>query len=191
MGRGGVSGEQANTAAGNMALTGSSAQANANQQAAQMRQAQTGATGFYQNRMNNGLPGYRSMTDYSGGDIAQAFAPQRAQILRQTGMYANQPSGYRDALLTSLGSQQGRAFDSSLRQAMMANEMAKQQGAAGLQGQQQIAGNMALGYGSQGANANQSLLYGPQKTGVAGALGGLAMQGMQTTSDLAKAGAFG
>jgi hypothetical protein len=185
MGGGGVTGGQKNAAASQMAGIGTNAGVKAQQQYGQMAGDQARTTGFYGNRMNNGLPFYRNMTDYSGGDIAQAFAPQRGQILRQTGTYSNQPSGYRDALMTSLGAQQGRAFDSSLTQAQMANEMAKQQGAAGLQGEQQLAGNQALGYGSLGANANQSILNAPQRPGVWGTLGGIARQGVQTAATMA------
>ena len=70
---------------------------------------------------------------------------------------------------------------------MMANEMAKQQGAAGLQGQEQIAGNQALQYGGLGAQANQALLGAPQKPSVWGTLGGLAMQGLKTGAAIAGA----
>jgi hypothetical protein len=136
--------------------------------------------------MTGGLPYYRNLTDYGGGTIAQAFAPARADILRRTSAYGtNMPSGYRDALLTNLGSQQARAFDSNLTQAMMANEMAKQQGAAGVQGQQQIAANQALGYGSQGAQANEAVLQGPKKPSMWGTLGGMVQSGLQTAAAFA------
>jgi hypothetical protein len=187
MGGGGVSGAQKNTAAGNLAGTGTTGVQNQNQQYNLMRGAQTGTTGFYGGEMNNGLPFYRNLTDYGSGTVAQAFAPQRAALLRQTGTYSNLPSGYRDALMTNLGAQQGRAFDSTLTQAMMANQLAKQQGAAGMQGEQQIAGNTALGYGSLGAGANQALLNAPAKPTPWGTLGGLAMQGMQTAGQIAQA----
>jgi hypothetical protein len=190
MGGGGVSGAQKNTAAGNLANMATTATGNMNQQYGQGQQAGQAATGFFANRLANGLPGYRNMTDFSSGDIAQAYAPIRADLMRRTGGYTSTPSGYRDALFTNLGAQQGRAFDSTLMQARMANEMAKQQGAAGMQGEQQIAGNQALGYGSLGAGTNQSLLYGPSKPTAWGTVGGLLQQGMQTAGDLAKAGAF-
>ena len=115
--------------------------------------------------------------NYNAGTTAQAFAPARAQILRNTSQYANMPSGYRDSLLNNLNTNQARTFDSTLSQAMMANELAKQQGAAGLQGQQEIAGNNALAYGGQAIGANNSLFGGPRKTGVGGTIGG-AVQGV-------------
>jgi hypothetical protein len=176
-GGGGVSGGQKNTAAGNLAATGTTAGAQQNQQYNVMRGAQTGTTGFYGDEMKSGLPFYRNLTDYGSGTVAQAFAPQRAALLRQTGTYSNLPSGYRDALMTNLGAQQGRAFDSTLTQSMMANQLAKQQGAAGMQGQEQIAGNQALGYGSLGMGANNSLLYGPSRPTTLGTIGG-AVQGV-------------
>ena len=67
----------------------------------------------------------------------------------------------------------------------MADEMARQQGAAGLMGQEQFAGGQSLGYGALGGNANQAILGGPQKPGVGGILGGLAMQGLKTASAFA------
>lgn len=182
MGGGGVSGGQKNAAAGGLAGTAGTAQQNQQQLQAGANQAGGQATGFYGNEMVNGLPQYRAMTDYAGGDIAQSFAPARGQILRQTNQYANQPSGYRDALLNNLNASQARAYDSSMRQAIMANQMAKQQGAAGLTGEQQIGQNAALGYGQLGAGANQAILNAPQKPSVWGTLGGLALQGAQTAA---------
>jgi hypothetical protein len=187
MGGGGVSGAQKNQAAGQLSGLGGTAQTNMGQQYGQMQQNQQQVTPFYQNQMKTGLPFYRSMTDYSGGDVARAFAPARADILRRTSQMTNMPSGYRDALLNNLNAQQGTAFDSQLRQAMMANQMAKEQGAAGLQGQEQIAGGQGLGYGQLGAGANQAILQAPQKPSVWGTLGGLAMQGMKTAGAIAGA----
>jgi hypothetical protein len=185
MGRGGATASQASGAATGLAGLGGQALSDEQKQYMQMAQAQRGSQDFYQNQMQNGLPQYRAMTDYNKGNIAQAFAPQYGQVMRQTGAYSNQPSGYRDALMNNLRAQQGRAFDSSLNQAMMANQMAKQQGAAGLQGSQQIAGGQALGYGSMGAGANQSVLYGPQQTGLMGGIGGVLQQGLTSAGQLA------
>ena len=182
MGGGGVSGGQKNAAAGQLSTLGGGALGNMNQLQTGANQAGGQATGFFQNEMANGLPQYRAMTDYAGGDIAQSFAPARGAILRQTNQYANMPSGYRDALLNNLNAQQARTYDSSMRQAIMANQMAKQQGAAGLQGEQQIGGNQALGYGQLGAGANQAILQAPQKPSIWGTLGGMALQGAQTAA---------
>ncbi|HEY1965412.1 MAG TPA: hypothetical protein VGG59_10800 [Acidobacteriaceae bacterium] len=188
---GGPSGQQKNQAAEGLAGTASTSASNQQQQYNQMAANQQAATGFYRNQMQNGLPFYRNLTDYNAGNVAQAFAPQRAQMLRQIGTYSNLPSGYRDALMTNLNAQQGRTFDSSLTQAMMANEMAKQQGAAGMQGQQQLAGNMALGYGNMGAGANQALLQAPQRSGIGGMLGGLAGAGLGALGQIGMGGGFG
>lgn len=176
MGSGGVSGGQLNTAAGGQSSLAGTGVQNQQQQYGQFAGDQKAVTAFNTNRMNNGLPFYRNLTDYNAGTVAQAYAPARAQLLRNTSQYSNMPSGYRDALLNNLNSQQARTFDSTLSQSMMANELAKQQGMAGLQGEQQIAGNQALGYGGQALNANSSLFGGPRKTGVGGAIGG-AVQG--------------
>lgn len=191
MGGGGVTGGQKNAAAGGLATTSGLSAANQQQQYGKANAAGDQVTAFDTSRMNNGLPFYRNLTDYNAGTVAQAYAPARAQILRNTSQYSNMPSGYRDALINNLNSQQARTFDSTLTQSMMANEMAKQQGAAGLQGQQQIAGNQALGYGSLGSGTNQALLNGPAKPTAWGTIGGIAQQGMSTAGKLADAGAFG
>lgn len=173
-GGGGVTGGQVNKAAGNISDINTNSTGNMGQQYAISRSLQTPATNFYMNRMRNGLPFYRNLTDYNSGTVAQAFAPQRAAILRSTSQMTNLPSGYRQALLSSLGAQQGRAFDSTLTQAMMANEMAKQQGAAGVTGEQQIAGNEALGYGNLGAGTSQAIFGAPRKPTAWGTIGGVA-----------------
>jgi hypothetical protein len=130
MGGSGSTNPQVNTAVGNIADLGKTAQQRSDQQYGLGQQSGDIATAGYKDLALNGSPFYRNMTDYTSGDIAQAFAPQRAQIYRNTSQYLNAPSGYRDALLTNLGAQQGRAFDSGLRQAYMAQQMAKMQGLA-------------------------------------------------------------
>jgi len=130
---------------------------------------------YYSDLVRNGLPGYRNMTDYGGADIAQAYAPARGQILRSTSQYTNMPSGYRDTMLTQLGAAQGRSFDSTLNNAYLANQQARLQGAAGLQGQQNLAANQALAYAAQKGNANQAIIGDPRKQTAAGALGGAAL----------------
>lgn len=187
MGGGGVSGTQKNAAATGLANTAGGGSGMMDQQTAMLNRTQAPTTNYFQSRMTGGLPFYRNLTDYNSGAVAQAFAPQRADILRRTGTYSFAPSGYRDALMTSLGAQQGRAFDSTLTQAMMANEMAKQQGAAGMQGQEQIAGNLALGGGNLASGANQTLLNGPAKPSPWGPLGGAIGAGLQTAGMLAMA----
>jgi hypothetical protein len=180
MGGSGVSGNQLNTAVGSQANLAKSSAANANAQTTQANADQGAATGYYNNQMNNGLPFYNSLTDYTSGANAQAFAPQRAALLRQTSQYGNMPSGYRDSQMTNLGSQQARSFDSSMVQNMMAQQMAKNQGAAGMQGEQQIAGQQALGYGQLAGNANQSIMGAPRKPGITGAIGGAFTQAMNS-----------
>lgn len=182
MGGGGATNKQVNTAVGGQTNLAQTGLANQQQQYQQGRADQTRTTGFFGNEMQNGMPYYRNMTDYAGGNTAQAFAPARGQLLRSTSQYQNLPSGYRDALMTNLNAQQGRAFDSQLMQAQIAQQQAKQQGAAGLTGEEQIAASQALGYGSQAGNANQSILNAPRKPTVAGTLGGAAYQGLKTAS---------
>lgn len=181
MGGGGVSAGQLNNAVSGQSNLANNANSQMTQQQQQQNSDQTKATGYYSNQMQNGLPFYNSLTDYSAGANAQAYAPARAQMLRQTSQYGNMPSGYRDSLTSNLGAQQANSFDASMTQNMMAQQMAKNQGAAGMQGQQQIAGQQALGYGGMQGNANQSIISGPQKPTTAGILGGLAQSAMGAT----------
>jgi hypothetical protein len=185
MGGGGVNAGQLNQSIANLLGIGGTGVNNMNQQYNQMQLAQGKVTPYYSNLMTQGNPFYRNQTDYNAGNIAQAFAPQRAAILRSTSQMTNQPSGYREGLINNLNAAQGRAFDQSLNQAQMAQFLAKQQGAAGLQGQQQLAGNQALGYGSLGAGANQAVMGGPQSGSVPGMIGGALLGGMRTGAQLA------
>jgi hypothetical protein len=185
-GQGGVTGTQKNLAAGQLSQTATDASRDSADQSAIANNQGTQLSSFYGNRMNNGLPFYRSLTDYGGGNIAQAFAPVRGDIMRRTSQYGtNMPSGYRDALLTNLGAQQGRAFDSTLTDAMMANEQAKQFGASGISGQQQLAANRALAYKNLGANADQSIISAQQKPSTWGTIAGGVQQGLKAATMLA------
>jgi hypothetical protein len=177
----GVGPKTLNTSIANLGGIASQAENNMGTLNQQSQAAGQGATQGYQNLAQNGLPFYRNTTDYSSGMNAQAFAPQRAALLRQTNQYANMPSGYRDAMLTSLAAQEGRSFDNSNIQNALMNQQAKAQGLAGLQGEQQIAGNEALGYGALGAGANQAIMQGPRKPGMLGAIGG-AMNNVMNTA---------
>ena len=129
---------------------------------------------FYTQRMNQGLPYYNNLTDAASGTTAQAFAPARAQLEQQLGQSANAlPSGFAMGARTDLASQQARAFDQQLQNAMGANEMAKQQGASGLLGQAQIANPTA--YSGQATQGNNALMNAPLASpGLGGLLGGLA-----------------
>jgi hypothetical protein len=179
MGGGGVSSGQRNAAVSGLADTSGTANKTMAGQIPQMQADQTQATNFFGGQMNNGLPFYRNLTDYGSGTVAQAFAPQRAAFLRSASTSPYMPSGYRDAVLNDLGASQARAFDSTLTQAMMANQLAKQQGAQGVQGEQQIAGNEALGFGSLGTGANSTILGGPGRPSVGGVLGGIGNAALQ------------
>lgn len=128
---------------------------------------------FYQSRMQNGLPYMNQLTDASSGLTARAFAPARQQLLQQLGTQQGLPSGFREQALTDLNSQQGQAFDQQLLGGLQANEQAKQQGAAGMLGQAQLANPM--GYYSGAMGGNQSIMQAPlQKPGLGGLLGGVA-----------------
>ena len=129
---------------------------------------------FYTQLMNQGLPYFSALTDAASGTTAQGFAPARAQLEQQLGQSPNAlPSGFATGARTDLAAQQGRAFDQTLQQSLGANLQAKQQGAAGLLGQAQIANPTA--YSGQALQGNQSIMQAPlARPGLGGLLGGLA-----------------
>lgn len=141
------------------------------QQFAQTQQAKVNP--FYTNEMNNGLPYMANMTDAAGGNTARAFAPARAQLEAQLNQNPNAlPSGFAQQARTDLASNQGRAFDQQLQGAQQANFGARQQGAAGLMGQQQVAN--PLGYSGQATQGNNSIMNAPLASpGLGGLLGGM------------------
>lgn len=185
---GGVSPEQLNQAVKGLQGIGTTATTGMGQQQQLADVAGAGATGYWKNLMYQGLPWYKAATDFAGGTNAQAFAPGRANIYRTTStLGTNTPSGYRAALLNDWNARQGTAYDNSLNQLLMANQQAKSQGAAGVQGEQQIAQNAALQYGNLGAGTNQALMQGPQRGGI---LQGLASAGGGIGAMMTGAGAM-
>lgn len=128
---------------------------------------------FFTNMMNNGLPYFSAMTDAQSGLNARAFAPAKAQLEKQLGTSMGLPNGFATQARTDLASNQARSYDQQLLAALQAQQQAKQQGAAGLLGQQQIAN--PLGYGSAALQGNQSIMQAPLASpGIGGLLGGIA-----------------
>lgn len=128
---------------------------------------------FYTSRMQNGLPYQNQAMDAASGSTAQAFAPQRADLLRSLGGSSGLPSGFKEQALTDLNSNQARAYDSSIMSNLGANEQAKQAGASGLLGQAQIANPQSY-YGAA-LQGNSSIMNANlRKPGIAGLLGGIA-----------------
>src|SRR5437868_8823023 len=130
----------------------------------QFQQAQQQkANPFYTQMMQQGLPYFSALTDQAGGTTARAFEPARAQLERSLGQNPNAlPSGFAQQARTDLASQQARAFDQQLQQGLGANLQARQQGAAGILGQAQIANPTA--YSGQALSANQSIMQAPLAT---------------------------
>jgi hypothetical protein len=124
--------------------------------------------------MNNGLPYMANLTDAAGGDVAQAFAPQKAALQQQLNQGGNAlPNGFAQQARTDLGAKQAQAYDQQLQSAQGANLQAKMQGASGLLGQAQIANPTA--YSGQAISGNQSIMQAPLASpGLGGLLGGLA-----------------
>jgi hypothetical protein len=140
----------------------------------QFQQAQQQkANPFYSSLMQNGLPYLSNLMDSQSGANAQAFAPARAQLEQQLNQSPNAlPNGFATQARTDLAANQARSFDQSMVGNMGANLQAKQQGAAGLLGQAQIANPTA--YSGQAISGNQSVMNAPLASpGLGGLLGGL------------------
>lgn len=135
---------------------------------------QNKANPFYTQLLNQGLPYMANLTDAMSGNTAQAFAPARAQLERSLGQNVNSlPSGFATGARSDLAANQARTFDQSLQGVQGANLQARQQGAAGLLGQAQIANPTA--YSGQAIAGNQSVMNAPlARPGLGGLLGGLA-----------------
>jgi hypothetical protein len=128
---------------------------------------------FYSSMMQNGLPYASQMTDAASGLNARAFAPARQALNQQLGTQQGLPSGFATQARTDLNSNQAQGFDQQLLSGLQANQAAKQQGAAGLMGQAQMAN--ATGLYSGASSANNSVMQAPlQSPGMMGVLGGVA-----------------
>jgi hypothetical protein len=134
-------------------------------------------TPFATERMNNGLPFYNSLTDFSTGTNAQAFAPEMAALNRTLSNYGSLPSGFATQTRTDLQAKRARGFDSALTQNLMANEQAKTNAAGMLVGQQQLtAPQQWMSGASQGYS---SVMNAPLASpGIGGLIGGMAGAGM-------------
>lgn len=169
---GGPSSEQKQAAASQANLTNQMAGV-ANRQQDFFEKQQNAVNPFYQSRMQNGLPYFNQLTDASSGLVARSFAPARQQLLQRLGTQQGLPSGFRQQALTDLDTSQARAFDDQLLQGQQMQEQAKQGGAAGLMGQQQLSNPLGYYGGAQGGN--QSIMQAPlQRPGLGGLLGGVA-----------------
>lgn len=127
---------------------------------------------FATSRLNNGLPFFPALTDYSKGTTAQAFQPAYAALNRRFASMGALPSGFKTQAVSDLDAQRARAFDSQLVNNLMLNETAKNNAAAMLTGQQQLAN--PLGWTGAAMQGNQSIMNAPLASpGIGGVLGGL------------------
>ena len=169
---GGPSQEQKNAAQAQANLSNQTAQTAADQTKFMESQEQK-IDPFATSRLNSGLPFYNSLTDYSNGTTAAAYAPGRAAILRKYDTMSGLPSGMKDQTLADYDANEARAFDQNQVNNMLLNEQSKQGAAALLTGQEQISN--PVGYTSAAMQGNQSIMQAPLQTpGIAGLLGGLA-----------------
>jgi hypothetical protein len=128
---------------------------------------------FATNRLNNGLPFFNQLTDATSGTNAQAFQPAYAALNRRLSGMGALPSGFRTQALSDLDASKARSFDSGLTNNLMMNETAKNNAAAMLTGQQQMAN--PLGWTGATMQGNQSIMQAPLASpGISGLIGGLA-----------------
>lgn len=157
------------------------AQANATNQAARTSQDMLGVyksqlakiDPFATSRLNSGLPYFGALTDFSNGTNARAYAPAYASLNRRLSSLGPMPSGFRTQALTDLDASRARDFDSSLVNDLNLNETAKNNAAAMLTGQQQLAN--PLGWTGQTMQGNSSIMNAPLASpGIGGLIGGIA-----------------
>jgi hypothetical protein len=126
---------------------------------------------FATQRLNEGLPFFNALTDFSKGPIEQAYAPQYAALNRRLSSMGALPSGYRTQAITALDALKARDYDSSIVNNLLMNEQAKQQ-AAGLLTNQQTGAN-PLGWAGAVTAGNSAIMQGmPPSPGIGGVLGG-------------------
>lgn len=167
---GGPSSEQKAAAASQANLTNQEGAAAGRQEQFAENQ-QNKVNPFYSSMMQNGLPYMNQMTDAASGTNARAFAPARQALMQRLGTQQGLPSGFKEQAMTDLDTQQAQGFDQQLQSALAQNFQAKQAGAAGLVGQQQVAN--PTGYFGGAMQGNQSIMQAPlQSPGLGGLLGG-------------------
>lgn len=157
-------------------------QALAKQSGQEFQQLYGQTSPFYNTEMQNGLPFYNNLTDFNSGTIAQAYSPAKASYLRQESTMGALPSGSKAAGMNDINEAEAKNFDSTLTGTMMAQQQAKQQGAAGLSGLMQTVNPAAFYGGSTQAGSGASQALQAQQNPWMGVLGG-AVQG--ATSALA------
>lgn len=128
---------------------------------------------FGTSRLNNGLPFFNALTDYTGGTTAAAYAPGRGAILRKFDTMSGLPSGMKEQTLADYDANEARGYDQGLVGNLLTNEQSKEEAARLLTGQEQIAN--PIGYTSEAMSGNQSIMQAPlQNPGLGGLLGGIA-----------------
>ena len=148
---GGPSQAQQNAAQAQANLSNQTAQTAADQTAFMKSQEQK-IDPFATSRLNGGLPYFNSLTDYSNGTTAAAYAPGRAALLQRFNTMSGLPSGMKEQTLSDYDANEARAFDQNMVSNLNTNEQAKQGAAALLTGQEQISN--PVGYTSAAMQGN-------------------------------------
>lgn len=155
--------------------------ATAAQQEAYMEAQRNKTTPFYTDLMKNG-PAYTDQAlDFSGGTNAQAFAPEKANLMRRLGDSTGLPSGSREQSISDFENRRALGYDNSLMSIRADQQAAKERGAAGLMGEAQQANPLGYYQGAMGGNSsimNANL----RRPGIGGVLGGLAGGGLNAVA---------
>lgn len=88
---------------------------------------------FATNQMNNGLPNFNALKDFSGGMVAQNSAPARGGVIRRLasgGLKLSDPAS--QGILSDFDASRGRAYDANIMDLIQKNQAAKQAGASSL-----------------------------------------------------------
>lgn len=97
------------------------------------QQMNSQSTPFWTNQIQNGLPFFNQLVDYSGGTLAKSFQPAQAQLNRRLAGFGDTlPSGMGEQLQTNLGAEEGEAFDQNMVSNLMMNQQAKERAAMAL-----------------------------------------------------------
>lgn len=131
-------------------------------------------TPFATDRLNNGTPYFNALTDFSSAQNAKAWAPGVGDVNRRFANFGDSPSGMREQALGDLEANRARSFDANLTNNLATNEATKNNAAALLTNQQQLAN--PLGWNNNAMQGYGSVATNPQlkSGGIGGLLGGIA-----------------
>ncbi len=145
---------------------------------------------YIQSRLTNGLPFYNDLTSYAKGNAATAYNPVRAATVRNLASFGSAlPSGFKQASLNDVNTNEAQAFDQGLQNAKLENEQAKSNAAGMAAGQQQI-NNPVSTYAAANQGNNDVMQAPLQSPGLGGLIGGLGGGLLSAVGSAAASGAI-